>query len=67
MPPLDSESGGEAPRRRALFYGLIAAARAEGARPQAAAQEFRHLLAADQWSVEDFEKNFVKALSGMTD
>ncbi len=61
------ENGADGPRRRALFYSLVAAARAEGARPKNATEDFRHLLAEDQWTAEDFEKNFVKALSGMSE
>jgi hypothetical protein len=42
---------------------LVVAARAEGARPKNAAADFRHLLAEDQWTAKDFEKNFVRALA----
>ena len=61
------ETDADGPRRRVLFYSLVAAARAEGARPKSATEDFRHLLAEDQWTAEDFEKNFVKALAEMSE
>ena len=61
------EHDADGPRRRALFYSLVTAARAEGARPKTAAEDFRHFLAEDQWTAKDFEKNFVKALAGMSE
>lgn len=62
-----SEDDPRGPSRRALFYRLVAAARAEDARPDRALEDFRHLLGEAAWAPGEFEKNFVQAISGMSE
>lgn len=61
------ESDDDVPGRRALFYQLVAAARAGGVRTGGSLESFRHVIAEHRWTMRELEENFVKAVSRMAE